>query len=188
MISDFFPGDLQASSILPDEADAVSVESVVMVEQAADEATVASNELAVAAGTEAEVNAVGAQEEEPTVAAVAAEAATLITAEPVTEFSVSEASTSVPAAERDEVIINLSATLLPESPAAASAAAVAAAAVMETMTPVNVLSTDAVASVIPAADFTDIISEATAETNEATQATDSKATSFRPPELDKCLE
>lgn len=186
MISDFFPGDLQASSILPDEADAVSVESVVMVEQAADEATVASNELAVAAGTEAEVNAVGAQEEEPTVAAVAAEAATLITAEPVTEFSVSEASTSVPAAEGDEVIINLSATLLPESPAAATAAA--AAAVMETMTPVNVLSTDAVASVIPAADFTDIISEATAETNEATQATDSKATSFRPPELDKCLE
>ncbi|XP_056591605.1 premelanosome protein a [Triplophysa dalaica] len=168
-------GDLQASSILPDEADAVSVESVVMVEQAADEVTVASNELAVAAGTEAEVNAVGAQEEEPTVAAVAAEAAApLITAEPVTEFSVSEASTLVSAAEGDEVIINLSATLLPESPAAATAATVAAAAVMETMTPVNVLSTDAVMSLIPAADFTDIISEATAETNEATQATDSR--------------
>ncbi|KAA0708082.1 Melanocyte protein PMEL 115 kDa melanosomal matrix protein [Triplophysa tibetana] len=172
-------GDLPASSILPDEDDVVSVESVVMVEQAADEATVASNELAVAAGTEAEVNAVGAQEEEPTVNAVVAEASTIITNEPVTEFSVSEASTSVPAAEGDEVIINMSATLLPESPAAATAttaaaaAAVAAAAVTETVTPVNVLSTDAVASVIPAAEDTDIISEATAETNGATQATDS---------------
>ncbi|KAI7789803.1 premelanosome protein a [Triplophysa rosa] len=156
-----------ASSILPYEAEAVSVESVVMAEQAADVATVAANELAVAPGTEAEVNAVGAQEEVPTVAVVVAEAAaTIITAEPVTEFSVSEASTSVPAAEGDEVIINLSATLLPESPAAAAANA----AVMETVTPVNVFSTDAVASVIPAAEDTEIVNEATAETNEATEA------------------
>lgn len=149
-----------------------------MAEQVADDATVAANELAVAPGTETQVNAVGAQGEVSTVAVVVSEAAAMtIPAGPVAELPVSEASTSVLAAEGDEVIINLSATLLPESPAAA--------AVVETVAPVNVLSTDVVASVIPATEDPEIVSEAAAETNGATEATASKPTLFRPPELDE---